>query len=395
MNTFPRSLSFAVYPLEKKPKGYCREWMMQVNLPPNVENGEVKYKKKRKRFKGKYSDAKIAVQIFRDEIEQEYIDYSGINNHRYTLQEYCNFFYELKSGREDVELASLQRVKHALDSLLLNHPDCFLDQVSTTSLTKALIALKHGNSLSKNELSPATLSKYLMFWKQMFSQAYNDGIIPSNPAARVKKIKGQKPVKHALSLEEAHALFNQLNPTQRSEIGSIISLYSGLRQSEVLNLKWKDISDDFRQLTVTKSKTRAGLRTIPLITEVSESLKVRKNYVLKLVDDYNQKQSDEKTRLVFDEGWYVCSDVIGSIKSEKSMLSQWWQRNRERLGCGYITFHELRHTYATLLAKSNVHPSMMQALLGHSTSRMSMEVYTHVHQDDYEEAIEKLQELIQ
>ena len=76
------------------------------------------------------------------------------------------------------------------------------------------------------------------------------------------------------------------------------------------------------------------------------------------------------------------------------MLTKWWQRNREHLGCEQITLHELRHTFATLLAKADVHPSVMQKFLGHSTSRLSLEVYTHVHQEDMNIAKDKLQQII-
>ena len=177
-------------------------------------------------------------------------------------------------------------------------------------------------------------------------------------------------------------------------MGTIISLYAGLRASEVLNLKWGDIDFQQKTLTVTKSKTKAGLRIVPLLEEIREALEIRKAYLEDEIANYNAKQTDEKLQLVLDNDCYVCSGIIGKIKSNPDLLSKWWQRNREQLGFPKITFHELRHTFATFLAKADVHPSVMQKLLGHSTAKTSLEIYTHVHQEDLDTAMSKVQSII-
>ena len=388
-------LTYKIYPAEKdKERKRCRKWYIQVNLGAVSKDGKFVYPKKRKTFKGTYREAELAGQEYKEMLEEEMRNYGRIANSRCFLSSYCNEFYNLKCSRDDLSGKSLGRLKHALDNLLLNHDDVVLKQVTPSSLTTALIKLKEGHSVSGKKLSPATCAKYLMYWRQMFNQAVDDGLIDANPADRVKPIKIPKPNKKALTLEQAHDLFLQLDPKNRSEIGAIISLYCGLRQSEVLNLKWKDIDLEKQKLTVRKSKTNAGVRTIPIINEVVDSLNARKQQVLQELVSYNSKQSNEAQKIDFNNDFYVCSGILGNVKSEEAMLTQWWQRNRDRLGCNGFSFHELRHTFATLLAKADVHPSVMQKFLGHSTSRMSLEVYTHVHQEDLEEAEKKLQAMI-
>ena len=377
-----------------KERKKCKKWKIQVNLPPKASNGKTVYPKKRIVFSGTFRQAEIAAEEFKGQLETELRNHGSIHDGRYFLSSYCKDFYALKSSRDSLDPKSLTRLKHSLDNLMLNHEDVLLNQVTTISLTNALIALKNGHSSSKRKLAPATLSKYLIYWNQMFEQAFEDGIIDSNPAARVKHPKIPKPNKHALTLDEAHALYVQLDPRNRSEIGVIVSLYCGLRQSEVLNLKWSDIDFDTGYLTVRKSKTNAGIREIPLLDEVISSLKTRKEFAKQEVKKYNAAQPSKKTRLNFDEDCYVCAGEIGTLKPGSSMLTKWWQRNRKHLGCEHITLHELRHTFATLLAKADVHPSVMQKFLGHSTSRLSLEVYTHVHQEDMNIAKNKLQQII-
>ena len=389
------ALTYKVYPMEKdKEKKKCKKWKIQVNLPAKAKNGKKIYPKKRIVFTGTYRQAEIAAEEFKDQLETELRNHGSIQDGSHFLSSYCKDFYALKSSRDSLSEKSLTRLKHSLDSLILNHEDVLLNQVTTSSLTKAMIALKEGHSSSKKKLSPATLSKYLMYWRQMFEQAYEDGLIDINPAARVKHIRVPKPNKHALTLEEAHELYEQLDPRNRSEIGVIISLYCGLRQSEVLNLTWGDIDFENACLTVKKSKTNAGIRQIPIIKEAIDSLKIRKEFVEQAIQTFNEQQTSRKHKLCLSDDCYVCSDVIGTIKCGPSMLTNWWKRNRKRLGCEQITLHELRHTFATLLAKADVHPSVMQKFLGHSTSRLSLEVYTHVHQEDMELAKDKLQRII-
>lgn len=388
-------LTYKIYPLETgKEKKKCRKWRIQINLPAKSKNGKMTYPRKRVVFNGSYREAEVEAEEIKGKLEQEYRAFGKIQDSRCFLSTYCHDFCRLKSERDGLDGKSLGRLKHAINNLLLNHDDVLLKDVTTRSLTDALISLKEGNSLSKKKLCAATLSKYVMYWKQMFEQAYEDGLIEQNPAARIKHIKIPKPDKKALTLEQAHELYAQLDARNRSEIGTIISLYCGLRQSEVLNLKWKDIDFDKKMLKVRKSKTNAGVREFPIIDEVIESLEIRKREAQKEVEEYNAKQTSEKHKLPFNEDCYVCSGVIGVLKSEDSMLTQWWKRNKKRLGFEEFTFHELRHTFATLLAKADIHPSVMQKFLGHSTSRLSLEVYTHIHQEDMEVAKNKLQTII-
>ena len=68
-------------------------------------------------------------------------------------------------------------------------------------------------------------------------------------------------------------------------------------------------------------------------------------------------------------------------------LSRWWSIDRERFGLDGWSFHELRHSYLTLLALNGVHPKVMQELAGHYSSQITMDIYTHVNLDAKKEAV--------
>lgn len=395
MSNLTRSLTYKVYPLEKgKEKKKCKKWQIQVQLPKEVKDGKDVYPKKRKTFNGTFRQAEVAAEEFREQLEADIFYQNADVDRNCLLSTYCSEFYQVKMDREELQKGSLQKIKAALECLILNHADVPLNQVTTASISKAFMKLREGNTLSGKKLAPATAQGYLVFWKSLFEYAVNDGYIDVNPAKKIRPIKIPKSQKKALSLEEAHDLYAKLDPTKNWEIGTIVSLYCGLRQSEVLNLQWKDVDFDKQILRVKKSKTDAGVREVPMVKEVIESLNIRKQYLKGKIEVYNKRQSNKTTCLSFSDDYYVCSGVLGSRKAGTTALSQWWYVNKWRFGYEDITFHELRHTFATFLAKANVHPSVMQKLLGHSSSRISLEIYTHVHQEDLLDARNRLQEII-
>ena len=73
-----------------------------------------------------------------------------------------------------------------------------------------------------------------------------------------------------------------------------------------------------------------------------------------------------------------------------SGFGRWWNRNRKGYGFDGVTLHQLRHTFLTLAAVNGIHPSVMQKLAGHSTSRLTMDIYTHVQMDSKREAMSRL-----
>ncbi|GAA3659028.1 tyrosine-type recombinase/integrase [Asaccharospora irregularis] len=65
----------------------------------------------------------------------------------------------------------------------------------------------------------------------------------------------------------------------------------------------------------------------------------------------------------------------------------------EKLDIEPITFHTLRHTYATRLFEAGVSPKTVQALMGHSDISMTMDIYTHVMEDVKINAVEQLNDI--
>jgi len=93
--------------------------------------------------------------------------------------------------------------------------------------------------------------------------------------------------------------------------------------------------------------------------------------------EWHLEQTDETSVITAK-----CSERI-----KPGSLSRWWSLERGNYGLDDSSLHELRHTCLTLLAEEGVHPKVMQELVGHYTSQITMDVCTHVNMDAKREAV--------
>jgi integrase len=146
-----------------------------------------------------------------------------------------------------------------------------------------------------------------------------------------------------------------------------------MRRSELLGLKWSDIDLKTRQIAVrrtlkrdkkgaiyiTDNKTKGSKRTIKLTPTNEEVL--------------NQLWETSKNRGKDDSVF-----AINGQPPRPQSITRAWQTGCKKAGVTMITFHDARHTHATLLLKAGVHPKVVQERLGHSSISMTLDTYSHV-----------------
>jgi integrase len=174
----------------------------------------------------------------------------------------------------------------------------------------------------------------------------------------------------------------------------VVALCTGLRRGEVLGLKWSDIDLGGGTLSVKRSldvdgtlktpKNRSSKRTLKLTTRVLAALGAHK-----------AQQNEERLRK--GDGWQDNDLVFPNTLGKPMNAGNFYRRNfqplLERAGLADegLTFHSLRHTFATTLAAKGVHPSTAQKMLGHSDIRMTLAIYTHATDDMQDAAIAALE----
>lgn len=167
----------------------------------------------------------------------------------------------------------------------------------------------------------------------------------------------------------------------RLEALYLTALTLGLRRGEVLALRWSDIDIPNSVLRVsasmmqkdgksviTETKTRAGVRTLPLPEFLAEALAA-----------HSDRQSIE--RGVAGKEWkehtLVFPSPDGSPLPGPAMYNQ-FKVILQRANLPDMRFHDLRHACASLLAANGVHPRVAMEILGHSNIAMTQNIYTHI-----------------
>ncbi len=157
----------------------------------------------------------------------------------------------------------------------------------------------------------------------------------------------------------------------------------GLREGEVLGLRWQDVNLDGatavvryqlqridKKLTLTEPKTKKSRRPITLPAVAVAALRA-----------HQMRQEQEKmlagTR--WRETGMVFTTTIGTLLDARNMLREFYRviRKPDSKLVG-LRFHDLRHSFATMLLTQGVHARIVMEMLGHSTIALTMNTYSHV-----------------
>ncbi|MBQ8933938.1 MAG: site-specific integrase [Lachnospiraceae bacterium] len=242
---------------------------------------------------------------------------------------------------------------------------------------------------SCSHLSDSYIKKIFDLTKQIFHQAYKNGLTPTDYSEDLIRPHGKKGQPgRSLTDAETDALLLTCSGTP-DELFLRIMLQCGLRPGEVVALTWRDIDLDAGTLSVNKAmkkdshvglpKSDAGNRTVPI-------------------------PADLLTRMneLYDGGLgLVCPKQSGGFHT-KSSLRKLWDRTQARIdaelnGDGPVRIvrdplrlYDLRHTYCTNLERACVPINIACRLMGHSDISVTSKIYTHAS----EEALEMARNLI-
>jgi len=230
----------------------------------------------------------------------------------------------------------------------------------------------------QESLAPKSVVSILTLLKAALTQASHDGIITKSPAAPVKRPKsGEK--KHQFI--DTATVRKLLEGAGRHKDMFLLMWTSGVRREELLGLCWPDYERG--KITIRRAvkkgrklvddlKTKAAYRTIPLPAETIDALNERKKK--------RKVVSLTTPDLIFPDG---------DDPYEPLVITRFFARLCKRMGVDY-DLYDLRHTYATNLARQGVHPAKIQYLMGHSRPTMALDAYIHIdtsHLDDIADTV--------
>jgi integrase len=202
-------------------------------------------------------------------------------------------------------------------------------------------------------------------------------ILDYNPASLVQMPRHERRRGVALTQAQTAALMAQVEGHRLEALYHVV-LTLGLRRGELIALQWADIDLNGATLTVQGGKTAAARRTLPLSAALVERLR-----------EHWRRQQAERAALplTWQEHGRVFASEVGTPIDGYSLFRQ-FKRLARRAGLpSDLHFHDLRHTALTRLAERGTPPAVVQAIAGHTTPALALQVYTHAELDALRAAI--------
>lgn len=245
-------------------------------------------------------------------------------------------------------------------------------------------------------LSPAIVNGTLTVLKLVFGYAVDFELLPSCPTDRVRGAKKAYTNKVKCFTLDEQTLIEKYcyEKNSISWFGILLDLYTGMRIGELLALEWDDIDFETGILHVTKTlyiskddeeewkemidtpKTRTSYRDIPL-----------PSFILERLVEYKKTANIAK-----------CNRIIVHEDDGRSMQTRIfrWRYNKmlEDLNIRHLSFHTLRHTFATRALESGMDVKTLADILGHANPTITLMVYAHAMNDHKIAAMQLIKPLV-
>lgn len=242
------------------------------------------------------------------------------------------------------------------------------------------------NVMADKGLANSTINGVKDVMITIFECAVNNDVIVSNPARKNINSKiGKEPEKKECLSVAVQKDFLEFAKYHRYIDAYSFILQTGLRAGELIGLKWEDIdfdkkvlnvqrsmffSYDTREWEISKPKSAAGERTIPLTKEAISILR--------------EQEYKHKHMKVIPMEW---KDFVFLNKETGLPINNDTYNKALMQICGKMliksfSMHILRHTFATRCIEAGMKPKILQKILGHTSLKMTMDRYVHATEEE-------------
>ncbi|MFR0031449.1 MAG: tyrosine-type recombinase/integrase [Coprococcus phoceensis] len=282
--------------------------------------------------------------------------------------------------------------------------DIPLEKLSTSALQK-FYNMKLKGTAQRKQLSRRTVEYLHTIIGSALEQAYKNEMIAKNVNEFTVLPKKEEKEIEPLTIEDLEKV---LRVAKETDLYSLILLevFTGMRKGEILGLQWENVDLEKKVLWVRKNlcrvenndeedgrktklillepKTKKSIREIPLSEEAVRVLKIHK-----------RKQNEQKMlyRDIYQDNGVVFAKADGSFEDPREVLRR-FHKILKKAGVRKCRFHDLRHTFASILINEGESMKVIQELLGHSTITTTMDIYSHVTKETKKRSIEILERTV-
>jgi integrase len=244
--------------------------------------------------------------------------------------------------------------------------------------------------------APKTVRNIHGVLHRALEQALRWRLVPVNVADLVDPPRVTRREMQALDNDEVRRVLDAAHGDDLEALW-VLALTAGLRQGELLALRWPDVALDDGTLRVVASLTRItgqGTRLVEPKTPRSRRQVALSGRAVDVLRQHRQRQRESAlaSGQAYDRQGHVFAREDGR---PLAVVTTWkrWRRLLERAQVRPVRFHDARHTAATTLLSRGVHPKLVSEMLGHSTTALTLDVYSHVTPLMHREAARVMDEL--
>ena len=288
-----------------------------------------------------------------------------------------------------------QRTLDGYQTIVEQHLVPALGHIQLKRLNPQAIQSYYGKACER--LSPRTVHHQHRVLSQSLKYAVRQGYLGRNPCELVDPPSPQKKAMRTLTPGELEVL---LESSQDSPYYPVIytAVSTGLRQAELLGLRWRDVDPDIT-LSLSVSQVLYKRRGICQFKEPKTAHSRRRVSMTPKLALFLRQYRLEREALYRELGKeltldsLVFADVEGKPLNPPS-LSRDFGRIAKKAGLNGVRFHDLRHTFASLMLLKGAKPKVISEALGHASVAFTMDTYSHIIEGMQQEAMALLDEVL-
>lgn len=267
------------------------------------------------------------------------------------------------------------------EQVIKTHLDPFFGRTRVASITPSKVQT-FLDKMSGKKVTAATTGKVYRVLKVILRYAMTLELIDRDPTIAIRPPRVKREEMDHLNVEEVEALLDKAEGDIRDIVP--VAVFAGLRQGEILALRWRDIDFKAGVIRVVRSyhaphgftdlKSSASRRAVPMLPRLASVLEER----------YMAKEEPGPDELIFPS-------AKGTPIDRHNLMARGFEPALEAAKLRKIRFHDLRHTYASLAIAAGMDPKALQKAMGHSSITVTMDTYAHLFPGSFDRALKRME----
>lgn len=288
-----------------------------------------------------------------------------------------------------------QRTLDGYESIIERHLIPALGHLQLKHLQPPAIQGYYGQACQR--LSDQTVHHHHRVLSQSLKWAVKQGYLGRNPANLVDPPSPKGKTMSTLTSSEVEVLLEKAKDSYYYPV-IYTAVSTGLRQAELLGLRWRDLDPDIA-MSISVSQVYYKRRGVSAFKEPKTDHSRRRVSMTPKLASFLRQYKLERERLYREVGKPLALDdlVFTSVDFQPidpGVLSHAFKRIARGAGLEGIRFHDLRHTFASLMLSRGAKPKVISEALGHSSVAFTMDTYSHIIEGMQSDAMALLDEVL-